>query len=388
MPDYESRNREQLRRGGVLSPFIFAPFVKIWYNHDRGDTIMGEKFRQLKWADRLQLEVLLKAGHSKAEIAKLLKVHRSTIYNELKRGQYEHRNSDYTVEMRYSPDIAQRKCDENLQIRGTQLKIANDIEYAEYIENKIIEYDYSPAAVLGELRAQGKEELFKTKICVTTLYSYIDKGIFLRLTNQNLPVKKERKRDYKKVQKQQKRATAGESIEHRPDDIETREEFGNWEMDTVKGKQGKTKSSLLVLTERKTRAEIIFKLPSHTAESVVAALDCLERKWGDMFQKVFRTITVDNGSEFAYCDEMEHSVLGNGKRTKLYYCHPYSSWERGTNEVTNKMVRRKVPKGTDFDDRTDDEIEEIQNWINNYPRSIHDYHTASERFNEELDKMA
>lgn len=349
---------------------------------------MGEKFRQLKWADRLQLEVLLKAGHSKAEIAKLLRVHRSTVYNELKRGQYEHRNSDYTVEMRYSPDIAQRKCDENLQIRGTQLKIANDIEYAEYIENKIIEYDYSPAAVLGELKAQGKEELFKTKICVTTLYSYIDKGIFLRLTNQNLPVKKDRKRNYKKVQKQQKRAAAGESIEHRPDEIETREEFGNWEMDTVKGKQGKTKSSLLVLTERKTRAEIIFKLPSHTAESVVAALDCLERKWGDMFKKVFRTITVDNGSEFAYCDEMEHSVLGNGKRTKLYYCHPYSSWERGTNEVTNKMVRRKVPKGVDFDDRTDEEIEEIQNWINNYPRSIHGYHTASERFDEELDKMA
>ena len=249
---------------------------------------------------------------------------------------------------------------------------------------------YSPAAALGEIWAQGRGKDFKTMICVATLYSYIDKGIFLRLTNKDLPVKKDRKRQYNKVRKQQARASAGTSIEKRPDEVGDREIFGHWEMDSVLGSRGTSKNTLLVLTERKTRYEIIFKLPDHTDEAVVAALDELEKQWdAEMFQKVFRTITVDNGSEFADVEGMERSILEEGgKRVQLYYCHPYSSWERGTNEVTNKMVRRKVPKGTNFDDKTDEEIAEIENWINNYPRKIHGYHSAGEMFSEELKKLA
>lgn len=344
--------------------------------------------RQLTRADRIKIEALLKAGLSIAKIAGQLGVHRSTIYNEIKRGQYERRNSDWTTEIRYSPDIAQRKAEENLKVRGTQLKIGNDIAYANYIEDKIVNEDYSPEAVLGELKAQGREAEFKTKICVATLYSYIDKGIFLKLSNKDLPVKNNKKRGYKKIRRQQARATAGTSIEKRPDIVDTREEFGHWEMDSVIGKRGKSKNTLLVLTERKTRNEIIFKLPNHTAEAVVTALDRLEIKWGEMFKNVFKSITVDNGTEFAYCEGLERSVIGEGKRTQLYYCHPYSSWERGTNEVTNKLIRRKAPKGTSFDDMPEKEIEKIENWINNYPRRIHGYHTAAERFDEEMAKLA
>ena len=345
---------------------------------------------QLTRADRIKIEALLKEGLSKAKIAAHLGVHRSTIYNELKRGEYEHRNSDWTTEIRYSPDIAQEKAEENLKVRGTQLKIGNDIAYANYIEDKIVNEDYSPAAVLGELKAQGREGEFNTTVCVATLYSYIDKGVFLKLTNKDLPVKKNKKRGYKKVRKQQARAAAGDSIEKRPDEIDQREEFGHWEMDSVIGKKGVSKNTLLVLTERKTRDEIIFKLPDHTDEAVVAALDKLERRYGaDMFRQIFKTITVDNGSEFADVNGLERSILEEGeKRTHLYYCHPYSSWERGTNEVTNKMVRRKVPKGTNFDDKTDEEIEEIENWINGYPRRIHGYRSAGELFTEELEKLA
>lgn len=345
---------------------------------------------QLTRADRIKIEALLKEGLSKAKIAAHLGVHRSTIYNELKRGEYEHRNSDWTTEKRYSPDIAQEKAEENLKVRGTQLKIGNDIAYANYIEDKIVKEDYSPAAVLGELKAQGREKEFNTTVCVATLYSYIDKGVFLKLTNKDLPVKKNKKRGYKKVRKQQARAAAGDSIEKRPEEIDQREEFGHWEMDSVIGKRGISKNVLLVLTERKTRDEIIFKLPDHTDEAVVAALDRLERRYGaDMFKQIFRTITVDNGSEFADVNGLERSILEEGeKRTHLYYCHPYSSWERGTNEVTNKMVRRKVPKGTNFDDKTDEEIEEIENWINGYPRRIHGYRSAGELFTEELEKLA
>ena len=149
---------------------------------------------QLTRADRIKIEALLKEGLSKAKIAKHLGVHRSTIYNELKRGEYEHRNSDWTTEIRYSPDIAQEKAEENLKVRGTQLKIGYDIAYANYIEDKIVNEDYSPAAVLGELKAQGREGEFNTTVCVATLYSYIDKGVFLKQTNKDLPVKKNKKR--------------------------------------------------------------------------------------------------------------------------------------------------------------------------------------------------
>lgn len=349
---------------------------------------MVRTFKQLTKADRIKIEALLKAGHSKEEIAEQLHVHRSTIYREVKRGTFTALNSDLTTEERYSPDIAHDRYEENLKNKGGALKIGNDIKLANYIEDKIINEDYSPAAVLGEIKAQEREGEFKVTICTTTLYSYIDKGIFLRLTNKNLPVKKNKKRSYKKVQKQQARAAAGDSIEKRPEEIEEREEFGHWEMDSVIGKKGKSKNPLLVLTERKTRDEIIFKLPDHTAEAVVDAVDRLEIKWGEMFKRVFKTITVDNGSEFAYCEELERSILGEGSRTKLYYCHPYSSWERGTNEVTNKMVRRKVPKGTNFDDKTDAEIEDIENWVNNYPRRIHGYHSAKELFDEEIRKIS
>ena len=186
----------------------------------------------------------------------------------------------------------------------------------------------------------------------------------------------------------QKRAAAGESIENRPDEVATRETFGHWEMDTVKGKQGVTKSCMLVLTERKTRDEIIFKLKDQKAESVVDALDRLERKWGDMFSKVFRSITVDNGVEFSDCKGMERSALTPGeKRTYLFYCHPYSSWERGTNENTNKLIRRHIPKGEDFDEKQDRDIEFIENWINTYPRGIFGFRTSEELFKEELEKI-
>lgn len=114
----------------------------------------------------------------------------------------------------------------------------------------------------------------------------------------------------------------------------------------------------------------------------------LERKWGNMFQKVFRSITVDNGVEFSDYAGLERSAIRKGRQTFVFYCHPYSSWERGTNENTNKLIRRHIPKGTDFDDRTDEEIAYIEKWINNYPRGIFGFKTSNELFEAEIQKLA
>ncbi len=343
------------------------------------------KFKQMTHNDRIKMEALLNAGHSKAEVAEQLHFHRSNIYREYDKGKYIHRNSDYTEEERYSSDLGQKAHDYAQEGKGRALKIGNDRELAEYIENKIVNDKFSPEAALAEVEKSGIE--FKTTISVRTLYRYIDNGIFLKLTNKDLPIKSKKKKHNKKV-KVQKRASAGESIENRPEEVESREIFGHWEMDTVKGQRGVTKSCMLVLTERKTRDEIVVKLKDQTAASVVEALDRLERKWGNMFYSIFRSITVDNGVEFADYEGMEKSVLREGKRTFVFYCHPYSSWERGTNENNNRLIRRHIPKGVDFDDRTDEEIAFIEEWINNYPRGIFEYRTSAELFEEEIRKLA
>lgn len=355
------------------------------FYHKRGN-FMGKLFKHLSQNDRIKMETMLNSGHKVVEVAEYLHVHRSTIYREIKRGEYTHRNSDYTEETRYSSDLGQKNHDWNAQGKGRNIKIGNDRPLAEYIEGKIIEDKYSPEAALAAAAESGIE--FTTSISVRTLYRYIDKGIFLKLTNKDLPVKGKRKKHNKRV-KVQKRASAGESIENRPDEVKDREIFGHWEMDTVKGKQGVTKSCMLVLTERKTRDEIIVKLPDQKAASVVEAIDRLERKWGDMFTKVFRSITVDNGVEFSDYEGLERSILHEGeKRTFAFYCHPYSSWERGSNENNNRLIRRHIPKGEDFDEKQDRDIEYIENWINNYPRGIFGFKTSAQLFEEEIRKLA
>lgn len=355
------------------------------FYHKRGN-FMGKLFKHLSQNDRIKMETMLNSSHKVVEVAEYLHVHRSTIYREIKRGEYTHRNSDYTEETRYSSDLGQKNHDWNAQGKGRNIKIGNDRPLAEYIEGKIIEDKYSPEAALAAAAESGIE--FTTSISVRTLYRYIDKGIFLKLTNKDLPVKGKRKKHNKRV-KVQKRASAGESIENRPDEVKDREIFGHWEMDTVKGKQGVTKSCMLVLTERKTRDEIIVKLPDQKAASVVEAIDRLERKWGDMFTKVFRSITVDNGVEFSDYEGLERSVLHEGeKRTFAFYCHPYSSWERGSNENNNRLIRRHIPKGEDFDEKQDRDIEYIENWINNYPRGIFGFKTSAQLFEEEIRKLA
>ena len=336
-------------------------------------------FKQLTFNDRLRIEVLLKAKHKPKEIAAILHVHISTVYREIKRGRFEALNSDLTTEEGYSPDIAQEKKNANLAAKGADIKIGNEQKFADRIEEIIINDGYSPAAALAKI----KEEGYNFTICVTTLYSYIDKGVFLNLTNKQLPVKRnEKKRVYRKTT--QKRASKGESIENRPEEVDNREDFGHWEMDTVVGARGVSKKSLLVLTERKTRKEIIMLLKDHTAAAVVKALDKLERKLGKKFREIFKSITVDNGSEFADWEGMERSRRGKKKRTKIYYCHPYSSWERGSNENQNKLVRRHIPKGINFDDKTQHDIDNITEWINNYPRRIFGYKTSEQLYNEEM----
>lgn len=226
---------------------------------------------------------------------------------------------------------------------------------------------------MADIALEGRT--FKTSVCVTTIYSYISKGVFASLTDSDLPDKPKRHRKAKE-NKKGSRPPRGESIEKRPEIIDNREEFGHWEMDTVYSAAETSLRALLVLTERKTRKEIIIVMPDRTAKSTVLALNRLERRFGAKFRKIFKSITVDNGTEFSDLEGMKKSILYSGLRTKFYYCHPYSSWERGSNENLNRMIRRKFPKGTSFADVTRKQVQNVEDWMNNYPRKVLGYLTA------------
>ena len=188
--------------------------------------------------------------------------------------------------------------------------------------------------------------------------------------------------------KKVKRSPKGDSIEKRPPEIDTREIVGDWEMDTVYSSKEGAKETLLVLTERKSRIPIIELMPDRTQASVINALDRIERRFGARrFRQIFRTITVDNGGEFADVESLERSALCKKKRTKVYYCHPYSSYERGSNENENRMIRRHFPKGTDFGKVTAAKIKRTEKWIANYPRKILGWKTPKIVFDEYLSTL-
>lgn len=346
----------------------------------KGDNV--KKFRHLTYGDRVAMETLLNRGSSKADVARYLDVSRATITREYKKGMYKHTTSELVEIDKYSADLAQSRADYANTSKGRPLKLGNDIEFSRYIEDKIVKGGYSPAVALEMARREG----FKTDISVNTLYRYIDAHVFLKLSNKNLSIKgKKKHHGYKR--KLQKRMSAGQSIEKRPSYINDREEFGHWEMDTVKGKKGISRSCLLVLTERKTRMEIVRKMPTQGASSVVAELDSLEQELGGDFGKLFKTITVDNGVEFSDYEGMRKSKIHEGSRTEVYYCHAYSSYERGSNENANKLIRRHVPKGHDTDKVSNRKIQYVQDWINDLPRKLLNWRTSRQLFNEELEKL-
>ena len=345
---------------------------------------MGIHYSHLSWNDRLTIDRMLREGFKVADISKAIGFCRATIYNEIKRSRYIHTNSDLTEEERYNPEGAQERYEFLLSKKGSAPKAADNDKWLACIGELILEKKYSPAAALYEIERRKIDCGVKIN-SVGTIYSYIRKGYFCGLSMEDLPLKKKKGRKKKKV-KRQKNPSKGTSIEKRPEHIQDRKEFGHWEMDTVIGK-AENKKNLLVITERKTRKEIIEVLKNHTAVEVKRALNRIEKRIGSNFYKLFKTITVDNGSEFLDHEGMEKALYRVGKRTSVYFCHPYRSCERGTNENQNKLVRRWYPKGTDFDKKLNRrEVKDVEQWINDYPRKLFGGKTANDMFFLECDK--
>ncbi len=327
--------------------------------------------KHLTYEERFYIEKELKKGTSPTMIAETLGKHFTTIYKEIEKGTVTFLNYDYSTRKEYCADVAQRKTIERGHNKGIQYKLTDDKPLLDRIAVLIKQYHYSPYAVLQALRKESPDTL---TMCETTLYKYIHLGLIPGVSDKDLYIKANKKKKKKKDDDGSRpcyRKPPEKSIIHRPAEIKARGVYGHWEIDTVySGQCCKNKTALLVLTERKTLEEYYISIADRTLNSVISALDHLESSLGhEAFREKFKTMTADNGVEFGDASLIERSATVPGKdRTQVYFCHPYSSWERGQNENQNRFVRRWVKKGGDLSAYTPEEWQMITDWVNDYPR--------------------
>lgn len=343
------------------------------------------KWKQISENERYKIEALSQQGLTPAEIGVALnpKRDRRTIERELALGMVEQKRLNpsnskhpseplYIVEKVYKADTAQMRRNERASNKGRGLKIGHDHKLVKHIEDKIKNEKWSPDVVIEKIKSEGLS--FKTSICTKTLYSYIDKGVFAGISNKDLWVKKDgKKKNYKKVRTVALNNKNGKSITERSQEANDRTEQGHWEIDLVVGKQG-TKPVILTLVERMTRKSLYVLVKNKTQKEVILAIKRARRRVGGNFNDVFKTITADNGSEFLDSEAIKKAA----KCDEVYYAHPYSSWERGSNENGNRILRRFVPKGMNIGKLTAKDLQRIEDWVNNYPRKILGYKSANQ----------
>jgi IS30 family transposase len=356
-----------------------------------------EKGKHLSFDEREELETIVNKNNmrpkkekmSQRKMAERMGVSPATLSRELRRGKVVLRDSQWRDVTSYSAIKAQEDYDDKASAKGPHLKIGKNNKLVKKIEDYIVNEKYSPYATIEKLKDDSSYQ--ETPISVRTLYNYIDQELFNDVTKKNLPRKgKSSKRKYTRVTKRIKDVDA-KRIDDRPKEANERSELGHWEMDCVESGRGKGRACLLVLAERRSRETLLFKLRSQSQKEVQRQLDQFEKKIGiKRFRTMFKSITVDNGSEFLDWRNLEQSCVSKQGilRTQIYYCHPYHSWERGTNEQVNGHLRRFIPKGCAIAKYSTKRILEIQEWLNTYPRKVLNGKSAEEVVKEELKKYA
>ena len=300
------------------------------------------KGKRLTIAERRFIEKWKDEGKSNRQIALLLGKAPQTIHNDIKRELVRQQVRKGKFELLYSADTAQSRYESarKKSVRKGRLDKAIKEKILHYIKQK-----YFP-----EMMVNAK----KVNVPISTIYYWIHHGQ-LELTYKDLIYPRKPKAEKKRASPRFK--PAGKSIEERPEFINQRLENGHYEMDTVILTKQKNQC-LLTLTDRRSRHQIIRLIPDKTAQSVNQAVTAL------METDTIKSITADNGTEFNRLAEVF-------PQDNIYYAHPYSSWERETNENHNRLIRRWLPKGTKK--TTHKLVAFIENWINNYPKKVLNY---------------
>lgn len=287
------------------------------------------KNKHLNFEERMLIQLSIKDGFSPYKIAKELKRPINTILNEIRRGTTTQVKQGKYVEV-YLADTGEAVYKKHRINCCRTFKRLECSDFINYTVDKIKNHSWSPDACVGEAIATGRFNLSQM-VCTKTLYNHIYLGL-LDIKNTDLPMKLRRNTKSTRVKKHKKKL--GSSISDRPIEINTRDEFGHWEIDTVIGQKSNTDNVLLTIVERKTRYTMVVEIMAKTAEAVTAdALDRVRSLLVKQFSQVFKTITGDNGSEFANLSTLETET-----DTKVY------------NEHHNGLIRRFIPKGNRISD--------------------------------------
>ncbi len=307
-------------------------------------------YMQLTYEQRYQIKALLKTGHNQKEIAETIKVHKSTISRELRRNRGQRG---------YRPKQAHHMA---MERRGQTRKRIDASTWAQV--EKLIREDWSPEQISERLK-----EDHNLRISHEWIYQYLldDKRAGGDLY-QHLRCQKARRKRYGSYDRRG-RLPERPSIEERPKIVEKRKRLGDWEVDTILGKG--RRHLLVTLTDRKSRLTRIYKVVHKTAQEVADAVIDMLFPWKDRVL----TITSDNGKEFA-----QFQRIGEELKAMMYFAHPYSSWERGTNENTNGLIRQYFPKNKDLSRITREDIEWVEQRLNNRPRKCLGFKTPNEVF--------
>jgi len=312
---------------------------------------MGKYYSHLQTEDRVLIHELLYSGWAISSIADVLKVDKSTIYREL------HRNSGKTG---YRPLSAQL----NYKARQNNKpsKLDNDPELKSFVIEKL-NRGWSPEIIDGYLKKQQKKQVISYETIYRFIYS--PEGLKLKLYQHLF-----RKRRYRYSRIKRRRKTIANErkrkIADRSESINQRRQFGHREGDLILFR--KTKTNLFTLRERKSRYMVAIKNPSRKAEITNHSLFQYIDKHIPL--KNVKSMTLDNGVEFAYHEKMSKKL-----RAKIYYCEPYKSYQKGAIENANKLLRTKLPRHTDIDSISQNDIDKVSQIFNNRPMKCLGYET-------------
>jgi len=311
------------------------------------------KNKHLTSVQRNQIEVLLQTNTPVKKVAQLLDTDRSTLYREIKRNKRKRS---------YSASYAQQLSTERKERFGRKRKLTISIE--KLIVEKLTEEQWSPKQIVGHCKLNNIPMVSHERIYQHIRQDKKNGGLLWTHTRHKL---KHRKRP---VSGQQVNIKNKVSIELRPAIVDTQERYGDWEIDTIIGEN--RKGAILTITERKTGFLLMEKMEfGKQAEGLAkAAIRMLFA-----YKNTVHTITSDNGSEFA-----QHELIAKKLNANFYFAHPYTSWERGLNEYTNKLIRQYIIKGSNFDLYDSEYIKLVQNKINRRPREKLKFQTPSKIF--------
>ena len=310
--------------------------------------------KHLTKEQRYQIKAYLNCGKSKDFIAKSLKVDKTTVYREIKRNSKKQGS--------YNPDFAQELYNERKERFANNRTFTPSIE--NYVRTQIVEEQWSPEQIVGYCKLHNISMVSHERI-----YAYIreDKkqggNLYTHLRHQL----KHRKRP---VSGKHNTIKDRVSIDLRDDIINNKLRFGDWEIDLIIGKD--RKGAIVTIVERTTAFFLMEKLPfGKNAEQLAKIVIQMLLP----YKAFVHSITSDNGTEFA-----SHKKISRKLLTAFFFAHPYSSWERGLSEYTNKLVRQYIPKKSIFEDYDNQQIKEIQYKINRRPRKNLNYENPKNIF--------